>query len=176
MQVRQQCPDPEQRDRKLIRSTFGHDGRGSLALADADAARDAHRDESCNQSKQYFLHWSSPFFHAHARHTFVLRCTVSRLLNPMVHRLRRQWGTSKGTVSLGTQLLLPRGRRRCDLRGNRRYRLWRIIFMHGGCHPVSSRLHEPFPKFWGVFCHSCQAHAFARVVYAILIGHLHSRT
>ena len=116
------------------------------------------------------------FFHAHARHTFVLRCTVSRLLNPMVHRLRRQWGTSKGTVSLGTQLLLPRGRRRCDLRGNRRYRLWRIIFMHGGCHPVSSRLHEPFPKFWGVFCHSCQAHAFARVVYAILIGHLHSRT
>ena len=25
------------------------------------------------------------FFHAHARHTFVLRCTVSRLPNPMVH-------------------------------------------------------------------------------------------
>ena len=35
---------------------------------------------------------------------FVPRCTVSRPLNPMVHRLRRQWGTSKGTVSLGTQL------------------------------------------------------------------------
>ena len=35
---------------------------------------------------------------------FVPRCTVSRPLNPMVHRLRRQWGISKGTVSLGTQL------------------------------------------------------------------------
>src|SRR6516164_6761833 len=35
---------------------------------------------------------------------FVPRCTVSRPLNPMVHRLRRQGGTSKGTVSLGTQL------------------------------------------------------------------------
>jgi hypothetical protein len=35
---------------------------------------------------------------------FVPRCTVGRPRNPMVHRLRRQWGTSKGTVSLGTQL------------------------------------------------------------------------
>jgi len=87
-----------------IRSTLAHDGRRGLALTDADTARDAHRDESCNQSKQYFLHWNSPFFHAHARHTFVLRCTVSRPLNPIVHRLRRQWGTSKGTVSLRTQL------------------------------------------------------------------------
>ena len=117
-----------------------------------------------------------PFLSRPAIHTSCLAAPLVAPLNPMVHRLRRQWGTSKGTVSLGTQLLLPRGRRRCDLRGNRRYRLWRIIFMHGGCHPVSSRLHEPFPKFWGVFCHSCQAHAFARVVYAILIGHLHSRT
>ena len=88
----------------MIRSTLAHDGRRGLALTDADTARDAHRDESCNQSKQYFLHWNSPFFHAHARHTFVLRCTVSRPLNPIVHRLRRQWGTSKGTVSLRTQL------------------------------------------------------------------------
>ena len=35
---------------------------------------------------------------------FVPRCTVGRPRKPMVHRLRRQWGTSKGTVSLGTQL------------------------------------------------------------------------
>jgi hypothetical protein len=35
---------------------------------------------------------------------FVPRCNVGRPLKPMVHRLRRQWGTSKGTVSLGTQL------------------------------------------------------------------------
>ena len=35
---------------------------------------------------------------------FVPRYTVGRPRKPMVHRLRRQWGTSKGTVSLGTQL------------------------------------------------------------------------
>jgi hypothetical protein len=40
---------------------------------------------------------------------FVPRCTVGRPPKPMVHQLRRQWGTSKGTVSLGTQL---RGGRR----------------------------------------------------------------
>src|SRR6516165_4479319 len=77
---------------------------GALALADADAASNAYRNESRDQSKQNFLHWSSPFFHAHARHTFVLRCTVGRPPKPMVHRLRGRWGTSKGTVSLGTQL------------------------------------------------------------------------
>src|SRR3974390_226966 len=38
---------------------LGHDG-WSLAFADADTARDAHRDESCNQSKQNFLHWVPP--------------------------------------------------------------------------------------------------------------------
>src|SRR6516165_4147520 len=52
---------------------------GGLALADADAARDAHRDESCNQSKQYFLHWNSPFFTPRDTH-FVPRCTVGRPL------------------------------------------------------------------------------------------------
>ena len=41
---RQQRPDPEQRVR-WIRSTLGHDGRGGLALADADAAGDAYRHE-----------------------------------------------------------------------------------------------------------------------------------
>jgi hypothetical protein len=47
----------------------------------------------------------------------VLRCTVSRLLNPMVHGLRRQWGTSNGTVSSETQLLLPhcRGHRTLEV-------------------------------------------------------------
>ena len=35
---------------------------------------------------------------------FVPRCTIGRPLPSTVHRLRRQWGTSKGTVSLGTQL------------------------------------------------------------------------
>ena len=40
---------------------------------------------------------------------FVPRCTVSRPLNPMVHRFRRQWGTSKGTVSLGTQVAQSSG-------------------------------------------------------------------
>src|SRR6516164_9953416 len=103
MQVRQQCPDPEQRDRKLIRSTLGHDGRGSLALADAGAASNAYRNESRDQSDEYFFHWNSPSFTPRDAH-FVPRCTVGRPLKPMVHRLRRQWGTSKGTVSLGTQL------------------------------------------------------------------------
>src|SRR5205085_4238328 len=35
---------------------------------------------------------------------FVPRCTIGRPLPSMVHRLRRWWGTSKGTVSLRTQL------------------------------------------------------------------------
>ena len=60
---------------KLIRSTLGHDGRGGLALADADAASNAYRNESRDQSKQNFLHWSSPFFHALR---FTLRASLHR--------------------------------------------------------------------------------------------------
>jgi hypothetical protein len=44
-----------------------------------------------------------PFLHA-TRCTFVPRCTIGRPLPSMVHCLRREWRTSKGTVSLGTQL------------------------------------------------------------------------
>ena len=49
---------------------------------------------------------------------FVPRCTVSRPLNPMVHRLRRQCGTSKGTVSLVTQLSGGRSKTCPPLRGD----------------------------------------------------------
>ena len=93
----------KQRDSNLSDSTLRHDGRWGLTLADADAASNAHRNESCDQSDEYFLHWSSPFFTPRDAH-FVSRCTIGRPLPSMVHRLRRQWGTSKGTVSLGTQL------------------------------------------------------------------------
>src|SRR6516164_6762561 len=90
---------------KRIRLTLSHDGRGglALALADAGAASNAYRNESRDQSDEYFFHWNSPFFTPRDTH-FVPRCTVGRTLKPMVHRLRRQWGTSKETVSLGTQL------------------------------------------------------------------------
>ena len=45
-----------------------------------------------------------PFLSRPAIHTSCLAAPLVAPLNPMVHRLRRQCGTSKGTVSLGTQL------------------------------------------------------------------------
>jgi hypothetical protein len=59
-----------------IRSTLGHDGRGglALALADAGAASNAYRNESRDQSDEYFFHWNSPFFHA-------TRCTLRASLH-----------------------------------------------------------------------------------------------
>src|SRR6516164_6728437 len=61
---------------KLIRSTLGHDGRGGLALtlADAGAASNAYRNESRDQSDEYFFHWNSPLFHA-------TRCTLRASLH-----------------------------------------------------------------------------------------------
>src|SRR5215471_874011 len=90
---------------KLIRSTLSHDGRGglALALADAGAASNAYRNESRDQSDEYFFHWNSPFSR-HAIHTSCLAAPLVASLKPMVHRLQRRWGTSKETVSLGTQL------------------------------------------------------------------------
>ena len=107
----------ETQERSWFSLALGCNRRGGLTLADADAASNAYRNESRNQSKQYFLQWSSPFFHARDSH-FVPRCTVSRPLNPMVHGLRRQCGTSKGTVSLGTQLSGVRSKICPPLRGD----------------------------------------------------------
>ena len=49
-----------------VRSTLPHYRRRrrrfSFSFAQACAAGNAHRDESCNQSEQYFFHWRSPFF------------------------------------------------------------------------------------------------------------------
>jgi hypothetical protein len=49
-----------------VRSTLPHYRRRrrrfSFSFADTCAAGNAHRDESYNQSAQYFLHWRSPFF------------------------------------------------------------------------------------------------------------------
>ena len=61
---------------KLVRSTLGHDGRGGLALtlADAGAASNAYRNESRDQSDEYFFHWNSPLFHA-------TRCTLRASLH-----------------------------------------------------------------------------------------------
>jgi hypothetical protein len=88
-----------------IRSTLRYDGRWglTLALADAGAASNANRNESCDQSDEYFLHWSSPFFTPRDAH-FVPHCTVSCPPQSMVHRLGKEWGTSNRTVSFGTQL------------------------------------------------------------------------
>jgi|SRR6516165_1370418 len=44
-----------------------------------------------------------PFLHA-TRYTLRASLPVGRPPKPMVHRLRGRWCTSKGTVSLGTQL------------------------------------------------------------------------
>jgi hypothetical protein len=68
-----------------------------------------------------------------AIHTSCLAAPLVAPLNPMVHRLRRQCGTSKGTVSLGTQLRGGRSKTCPPLRGD------------GG--PVCNRFAEnPFPK------------------------------
>ena len=67
-------PRPGATGLKLIRSALGHDGRGGLALADADAASNAYRNESRDQSDEYFFHWNSPLFHA-------TRCTLRASLH-----------------------------------------------------------------------------------------------
>ena len=46
----------------------------ALALADAGAASNAYRNESRDQSDEYFFHWNSPFFHA-------TRCTLRASLH-----------------------------------------------------------------------------------------------
>ena len=103
MQVRQQCPDPEQRDRNLSGQPLVTMGGGALPLpmptqpATLTATRVATKATST-----FFIGIPLSFTPRDAH--FVPRCTVGRPRKPMVHRLRRQWGTSKGTVSLGTQL------------------------------------------------------------------------
>ena len=103
MQVRQQCPDPEQRDRNLSGQPLVTIGGGALPLpmptqpATLTATRVATKATST-----FFIGIPLSFTPRDAH--FVPRCTVGRPRKPMVHRLRRQWGTSKGTVSLGTQL------------------------------------------------------------------------
>ena len=68
------CANNVQTRSNGIRSTLGHDGRGGLALADAGAASNAYRNESRDQSDEYFFHWNSPFFHA-------TRCTLRASLH-----------------------------------------------------------------------------------------------
>ena len=103
MQVRQQCPDPEQRDRNLSGQPLVTMGGGALPLpmptqpATLTATRVATKATST-----FFIGIPLSFTPRDAH--FVPRCTVGRPRKPMVHRLRRQRGTSKGTVSLGTQL------------------------------------------------------------------------
>src|SRR5262249_18591298 len=74
----------ETQERSWFGLALGYDRRGglTLALADADAASNAYRNESCDQSDEYFLHWSSPFFTPRDAH-FVPRCTVGRSLPSM---------------------------------------------------------------------------------------------
>jgi len=89
---------PEQRDA----STLRHDGRWSLtlALADAGAASNAYRNESCDNSDEYFLHWSSPFFTPRDTH-FVLAAPLVARCRQCVHCLRRQWGNFEGDFVFG---------------------------------------------------------------------------
>ena len=61
----------ETQERSWFSLALGYDRRGGLTLADADAASNAYRNESRDQSDEYFLHWSSPFFTPHDAH-FVL--------------------------------------------------------------------------------------------------------
>jgi hypothetical protein len=116
---------PEQRDA----STLRHDGRWSLtlALADAGAASNAYRNESCDQSDEYFLHWSSPFFTPRDPH-FVPRCPVGRSLPSMrslppetVGQLRRGlclWGHSV----IASLPIAPLFRSKCNKQHRSAYR------------------------------------------------------
>ena len=105
MQVRQQCPDPEQRDRNLSGQPLVTMGGGALPLPlpmPAQPATLTATRVATKATSTFFI--GVPLSFTPCDSHFVPRCTVSRPLNPMVHRLRRQWGTSKGTVALGTQL------------------------------------------------------------------------
>jgi len=103
MQVRQQCPDPEQRDRNLSGQPLVTMGGGALPLPMPTQPATLTATRVATKATSTFFIGVPLSFTPRDSH-FVPRCTVSRPLNPMVHRLRRQWGTSKGTVSLGTQL------------------------------------------------------------------------
>ena len=96
----------ETQERSWFGLALGYDRRGglALALADADAASNAYRNESCDQSDEYFLHWSSPFLHA-TRCT--LRASLPRWSLAGVDAFTASGDSGalwKGTVSLGTQL------------------------------------------------------------------------
>src|SRR6516225_277767 len=102
-QVRQQCPDPEQRDRNLSGQPLVTMGGGALPLPmPAQPATLTATRVATKATSTFFIGIPLSFTPRDAH--FVPRYTVGRPLKPMVHRLRRQWGTSKGTVSLGTQL------------------------------------------------------------------------
>jgi hypothetical protein len=78
-------------------------GGGALPLPMPTQPETLTATRVATKAMSTFLHWSSPFFTPRDAH-FVPRCTIGRPLPSMVHRFRRQWGTSKETVSLGTQL------------------------------------------------------------------------
>ena len=73
MQVRQQCPARSNGIETYQVNPWSR-WAGGLALADADAASNAYRNESRDQSDEYFFHWNSPFFHA-------TRCTLRASLH-----------------------------------------------------------------------------------------------
>ena len=93
----------KQRDSNLSDQPFVTMGGGALPLpmptqpATLTATRVATKAMST-----FFI--GVPLSSRHAMHTSCLAAPLVGPLPSMVHRLRRQWGTSKGTVSLGTQL------------------------------------------------------------------------
>ena len=96
---------PEQRDRNLSGQPLVTMGGGALPLPlpmPAQPATLTATRVATKATSTFFIGIPLSFTPRDA--PFVPRCTVGRPLKPMVHRLRRQWGTSKGTVSLGTQL------------------------------------------------------------------------
>ena len=103
--MRQQCPDPEQQGGNLSGQPLVTMGGGALPLPlpmPAQPATLTATRVATKATSTFFIGIPLCFTPRDAH--FVPRCTVGRPLKPMVHRLRRQWGTSKGTVSLGTQL------------------------------------------------------------------------
>ena len=103
MQVRQQCPDPEQRDRNLSGQPLVTMGGGPYPCRCRRSQQRLPQRES-RPKRRVLFSLEFPFLSRHAMHTSCLAAPLVASRKPMVHRLRRQWGTSKGTVSLGTQL------------------------------------------------------------------------